>query len=194
MSSFNELQNIWNQQPQSVRGPQPVEIIRRAEDNTRKIKRKHQWTIGLLVVTVLVLSWYFMVYGIRATNTFSWGLCTMILSLVLRILLEYISYRKFQQIDIRSDFNTYAENIRRFYMRRKKLNYLYTPLILLAYSIGFLLLLPVFRQVFSSFFFWYIVLSGTIVLVLFAWMVTKQAKKEMQLLDFLKDIKNTETN
>ncbi len=194
MTSFNEIQDTWNRQPRAIQAPPAAEIISRAESNTRKIKRKHQWTIGLLVVTVLLLGWYFIAYGMQALNQFFWGLSTMILSLILRIFLEYISYRQFQQIDIRSDFNTYAENIRRFYARRKKLNFFYTPLVLLAYTIGFLLLLPAFRQAFSAVFFWYIIISGVSFLILFTWMIRKQAKQEMRLLDFLKAIKNAETS
>jgi hypothetical protein len=57
-----------------------------------------------------------------------------------------------------------------------------------AYIAGFLLLLPVFKKSLSAGFFWYIVISGWILLIFFMVLLIQQIKKEMRLLDFLKGV------
>ena len=41
MKTFEELQNIWDQQTASESQPTPTEIIKKAESHTKKIKRSH---------------------------------------------------------------------------------------------------------------------------------------------------------
>ena len=55
-------------------------------------------------------------------------------------------------------------------------------------TIGFLLLLPVFRKSFSAGFFLYIIISGCVFLIIFGMLMIRQIKKEMGLLAFLKDL------
>jgi uncharacterized membrane protein YgdD (TMEM256/DUF423 family) len=187
MTTFDDIQDIWNQQSDpEMHPPQPEELILRAEKNTRKIKMKQFWTIAVLGVSILFFSWYSLVYvGFR----FSWfhvGIALMFFSLLLRLILEYRSYISFRRIDIRSDFTNYTKGITEFYLNRKKLHYMVTPIVGSAYITGFILLLPAFKKSFSTGFFWYIIISGCILLIFFAVLLIRQIKKEMRLLDFLK--------
>ncbi|MFI5193986.1 MAG: hypothetical protein ACHQD7_08010 [Chitinophagales bacterium] len=122
---------------------------------------------------------------------FSWfhaGLALMFFSLLLRLIVEYRSYISFRRIDIRSDFTNYTRGIAKFYRSRKKIHYLVTPVVGGAYITGFMLLLPIFKKSFSTGFFWYIVVSGCSLLILFTVLLTRQIKKEKRLLDFLNEI------
>jgi hypothetical protein len=49
-------------------------------------------------------------------------------------------------------------------------------------------LLPVFKKSFSTGFFWYIVISGWSFLIVYTVLVIRQIKKEMRLLEFLKEV------
>ena len=186
MIPFNELQELWNQQPETGGKPQqPTDVIRLAEKNALAVKAKHRWTIGILSFTVLFLCWYFIALTGYVNPVFFTGALLMIFSLLLRVLLEYISFSKFQKIDVRADFKTYTEKLAAFYRLRKKIHFIATPLILLAYMGGFILLLPVFKQHFSSGFYYYIVISGIVLAIVFSWFIAKQIKKEMGLLHLL---------
>lgn len=189
MTTFDDIQDIWNQQHgPEIRPSQPESLILLAEKNTQKIKAKQSWTIAVLGASVLFFSWYSLVYvGLR----FSWfhaGLTLMFFSLLLRLIVEYRSYISFRRIDIRSDFSNYTKGITGFYRDRKKIHYVVTPMMSIAYIIGFILLLPVFKKSFSTGFFWYIVISGWSFLIVYTVLVIRQIKKEMRLLEFLKEV------
>ena len=109
-------------------------------------------------------------------------------TLLLRLIVEYRSYISFRRIDIRSDFTNYTKGITKFYRSRKKIHYAVTPVVSGAYITGFMLLLPIFKKSFSTGFFWYIVISGCSLLILFTVLLTRQIKKETRLLDFLNEI------
>ena len=188
MTDFNDIQGIWNQQSgPEMRSSQPERLILQAEKHIQKIKVKQFWTIGILGVSILFFCWYSLVYvGFR----FSWfhaGMALMFFSLLLRLIVEYRSYISFRRIDIRSDFTNYTKGITDFYRNRKKIHYVVTPMVGSAYITGFILLLPVFKKSFSTGFFWYIVFSGWALLILFTVILIRQIKKEMRLLDFLKE-------
>lgn len=189
MTTFNDIQDIWNKQngPETYL-PQMEELIIQAEKNTQKIKTMQYWAIGILGISMLFLSWYAFVYlGLQ----FSWfhaGLGLMLSALLLRLIAEYRSFRSFHRIDIRTDFMNYTKGIAAFYRSRRKIHYLVTPLAAIAYIAGFTLLLPVFRKSFSTKFFWYIVISGCCLVIVFAIHAIRQTRKEMSLLHFLKGI------
>ena len=190
MTDFNDIQQLWNKQDASTgKAQQPGELIRLAEKNNNVIKAKHRWTIGILSLTVFLLAWYFVSYSDFTINRFFSGLSLMIFSLLLRITLEYMSYRNFQKIDIRADFKTYTARVTQFYSTRKKIHFVITPLMLLTYITGFTLLLPIFRQILSTGFYIYIIVSGALFFIGFAWFMVKQIKKEMLLLHFLRNVK-----
>jgi hypothetical protein len=188
MTTFSDIQQLWNQQPAPAVRQQPGEVIKAAKKNMRTIRRNHLFTIVTLSLTTLVLIGYFFMYTNFKLNRFFAGLLMMALPLLLRIAVEYLSYRRFIRIDIRSDFTTYTNRITRFYSGRKKIHYYFTPLVLMVYFAGFTLLLPVFRQVFSAGFYLYIVISGILFCCFFAWFITRHSKKELLLLNFLKGI------
>jgi hypothetical protein len=193
MTTFSDIQQLWNRQPAPAVNQQPAAVMKAAQKNLRTIRMNHFFTIGLLSVTTLILTWYFLVYTDFTFNRFFAGLMLMAGSLLLRIAAEYFSYRRFSRIDIRSDFTTYTKRITAFYSGRKKIHFYLTPLVLLLYAAGFVILLPIFRQEFSPGFYGYILVSGILFCCFFTWLITRHIKKELLLLDFLKGIKDSDT-
>jgi hypothetical protein len=192
MSAFEEIQQLWNQQPLPVTGPQPTAVIKAAQKKLRIIRLNHLFTIGILSATILVLVGYFLAYTNFTVNRFFLGLLLMAGSLLLRVVLEYASYRRFNRIDIQADLSAYTSSVTRFYKGRKKIHFYLTPLVLLLYFGGFVVLLPVFKQTFTTGFYLYLVVSGTLICCFFVWMIARQVKKEMRLLDFLKNLTNSD--
>lgn len=189
MTSFDTIQYLWNQQSNTIIVSSHLEeLIELAEKKTRKIKTRQYWNIGILGISILLFVWYIAVFtGLRA-SWFHTGILLMLLSLVLRVVIETWSLVTLNRIDIRTDFRNYTKHITRFYKSRKMIHYVATPLILSAYSTGFWLLLPVFKKSFSTAFFVYIVISGGCFLVVFTFFMIREIKKEIKMLAFLRDI------
>ena len=193
MSSFTDLENAWQQQPGSgERRPQPETLIRLAEQKAKQVRTKHLVTIAILSITVLVIIWYFATYAGTTFNRFSIGLLLMIVSLLIRIVIEYISFRKLHKIDIRADFKTYTKQVTDFYSKRRVIHLIITPLLFAAYVTGFILLLPIFQEQFSEAFYIYVLVSGIVSMVVIAWVIIRANKRELKLLEHLKQSEEKE--
>lgn len=187
MSSFTDLENAWQQQPGSgEQRPQPEALIRLAEQKAKKVKTKQLVTIAILSITVIVIIWYFATYAGTTFNRFSIGLLLMIVSLLIRIVIEYISFRKLHKIDIRADFKTYTKQLTAFYNKRRMIHLIITPLLFAAYVTGFILLLPVFQEQFSEGFYRYVLVSGIVSMVVLAFVIIQVNRRELKLLAHLK--------
>jgi hypothetical protein len=191
MTTFDQIQQLWNNQVDTSIQLPAQELIVKAENNSKAIKLKHQHTIAILLGTLFLLFLYFIVYGNFTFSRFSAGLGLMILSIFTRTFIEYLSFRKFQQIDIKNSFTSYTANVTQFYSKRKKIHSIFTPIILLAYGLGFIVLLPVFKEELSTTMYLYVVISGSLFLLIFPFFIAKQNKKEMKLLSYLKNINLT---
>ncbi|TDO96588.1 hypothetical protein [Flavobacterium sp. 245] len=188
MKTFEELQNIWEQQTESDTKPTATEIIKKAEANTKKIKRSHFWTKVILSLTSLILISYYIWVGAYRQTLFSFGLCIMITMLLVRIAIEWISTKKLESLKTDVNLIEYSKLAHQFYEWRKKIHYIFTPIIYLTYIVGFTLLLPVFKDNFSSGFYLYILISGYAFLLIFGFFMIRIIKKEIRLLNFLKNI------
>jgi hypothetical protein len=188
MKTFEELQTTWNQQKDSNTKPAAADIIKKAEENTKKIRRNHFWTKAILTVTSVILIFYYIWIGANKNTLFSLGLGIMITMLMFRIILEWISIEKLKSLKTDVSLIEYSKLAYQFYQWRKKIHYILTPVIYLIYVAGFTLLLPVFKENLSKGFYLYIVLSGYGFLLFFGFFMIKMIKKEMQLVSFLKNI------
>lgn len=183
MNAFTDLEQAWQQQAVTdSQRPSPEQLMQRAEQQARQLKAKFRWTMGLLSLTVLILAVYFTTYAGFRFTAFSVGLLLMMGSLLLRIVLEWISARQFRRLDVRADFNAYLQQLTAFYRKRRWLHLVITPLLYAAYTAGFVLLLPVFRQEFSSGFYVYLLVSGFGSLVVLAWVIFKTNRRELSIL------------
>ena len=87
MKTFEELQNIWDQQTESNTKPAAADIIKKAEAYTRKIKRNHFWTGIILGLTAIILISYYIWVGAYRQTLFNLGLSIMIAMLLFRVVL-----------------------------------------------------------------------------------------------------------
>jgi hypothetical protein len=188
MRTFDDIQSIWNQQSETKSSPSGDSIILKAEKQIKKIKRNHYWTIGIISFTAMILIYYYIWTGAYRLNALSIGLTIMILMLLFRIVLEWISVKKFRKIPRSLSLLEYGKQTKSFYEWRKKVHLVLTPIIYFSYTIGFTSLLPVFKENFSYGFFMYCVVSGYGFLITFGYFVIKQIKRELNLLIFLRDI------
>lgn len=188
METFNELQNLWGQQPSAGKLPLPSEIIKKAETGKRKVKAAHQFTMGLLLITVIGIVVYFVAVSGYKIQRFSIGILLMALALLLRVMAEFVSLKKFSKINIANTLEQYRQEVAQFYSWRKKLHYTITPSTFLLYVLGFLQLLPTFKLYLSPGMYLYVIISGSLLLVGFPLMFYKGIKKELTILSFLRGI------
>jgi hypothetical protein len=183
MNAFTDLEQAWQQQAGTGKQrPSPAQLVQLAEQHARRLKAKFRWTMGILSVTVLVLAFYFATYAGFRFTAFSLGLLLMMGSLLIRIMLEWINALQFRRLDVRADFSTYLQQFTFFYRKRRLLHLFVTPLLYAAYTIGFVLLLPVFRQEFSTGMYVYLLVSGFGSLVVLAWVILKANRRELSIL------------
>jgi hypothetical protein len=194
MEKFEALQDIWNQQTVQNTPVLSDEIIAKATAQTKKMATIHLSTILILGVTLLCLIGFFFKLNLQAIGLPFLGILLMILSLFSRIILEFMSLKRFKKVDILSDFDAYTQEITRFYAFRKSIQFIVTPLSIGCYLIGFLLLLPFFKQGVSNSFFLYILISGSLFFVFITWIIIRQMKQELGILDFLKNTRRVMMN
>ena len=188
MKTFENLQDIWNQQNDLNTNKTASELIKKSEEHRKKIKLNHIATLIIIGFTTLILLCYFIWLGIYSVSIFTIGLGLMISSMILRIILELISIKKFNTINIETSLLEYSKNATSFYTWRKGIHFIATPIIYIIYTIGFSLLIPTFQEQFSTPFFIYLLISGYGFLIVFAFFLNKKLKNEMKILAFLKNI------
>ena len=91
-------------------------------------------------------------------------------------------YSCIQQLDRLVHFSTFLQQSTSFYRKRRVLHFVITPLLYATYIIGFVLLLPVFKQEFSNGVYLYFVFSGFGSLLVLAWFIYKANRKELSVL------------
>jgi hypothetical protein len=194
MEKFDVLQDIWNQQTVQNTPVLSEEIIAKATVQTKKMATIHLSTMLILGVTLLCLIEFSLSLNFQDISLPFLGILLMILSLFSRIILEFISLKRFKKVDILSDFDSYTMEITRFYAFRKTIQFIVTPLSIGCYLIGFLLLLPAFKQTISHGFYLYILISGSLFLIFITWIIIRQVKQELSILDFLKNTRRVMMN
>ncbi len=188
MTDFNQIQELWDSQSPMNSPVRADEIIRKAENHLKKIRRNHIGTIVILSVVVTVLVAYFGWVGLTRWTLFTTGLSLMIGMLVWRIILELISAKRFSRIKPDNSFSEYSEKITAFYTWRRKVHVVLTPLIYLSYIVGFVMLLPAFKANLGAGMFWFSVISGSAFFIGFGLYMIHLIRKEIMMLDYLKEL------
>lgn len=190
MNDFNQIQELWDSQSKKQPLIHPHDIIRKTEIHLQKIKRKYIGTALILAITLTVLIAYFLWIGFYQWSLFTAGMSLMMGMLSWRIALELISMKRFSKIRPNTSFIEYSERVTTYYIWRKRVHLLYTPIIYLIYIAGFILLLPVFKLNRSEGMFWYCAISGSVFLIGFGFLMISMIQKEIKMLSHLKNITN----
>ncbi|MEP2239616.1 MAG: hypothetical protein ABJI22_14710, partial [Maribacter sp.] len=110
---------------------------------------------------------------------FMLGIGLMIGSLVIRIAIELFSLKKLRKVNFSEDASTFKEDLTTYYTFRKYTHYLVTPVAVIVYTVGFIILLPLFKATLSNGFYIYILCSSVVFLVVFSVFLYKQVKNEL---------------
>lgn len=110
----------------------------------------------------------------------------MIGSLLIRILLEVLSIRNLNKMNMLLQQTDFKDDLIAYYSHRKFVHFLCTPIIIGSYVSGFLILLPLFKANLSDGFYSYIVISSIVLLIFFSVFIAKQIRNEIKELKRLK--------
>jgi hypothetical protein len=188
METFDELQTIWNKQPNVIGKTSATELIKKGEGHIKKVRAGQLGTIVILSTLIIVLVTYFIRMGAQKMNGLTVGLSTMIVVIIIRVVLEWLSVNKFKAIRSDKTLEEFSLKMQYYYQWRKKVHTLFIPIIYITYTIGFSLLLPSFKMNLSTGMYWYVVISGYGFLTAFALLMVRILRKEMKLLEFLKGL------
>lgn len=189
METFDELQNIWNRQPNVTGNTSATELMKRGEAHLKKVRAGHWGTIIIISVLILVLIGYFVSMKAYQMNGLTIGLTLMIVVMIARVVLEWMSASRFRSIRPHNSLAAFSAGMQEYYSWRKKIHSVFIPIIYILYVIGFTLLLPAFKANLSYGMYLYCVLSGYGFLTIFAFLLVRILRKEMKLLEFLRALK-----
>ena len=128
------------------------------------LKRKQGIKIFVLLITILILVGFFFYIEAYRNITVSMALLLMIGSLFVRIFVELLSINKLKKIDVTKNSSVFSEKMVAYYKSRIRTHYITTPIIIALYSIGFIILMPFFKENLSSGFYTYIAIIRNIFL------------------------------
>ncbi|MEO0527292.1 MAG: hypothetical protein AAFZ89_08705 [Bacteroidota bacterium] len=185
MSTFEDLQSQWKNQPEPQLPRKGSEMI---IGKVTELKRKQRIANLVLSVTILILIGFFMYISAYKESRVMWALFLMIATLIVRVIIEAFSIRWINKLKVAMNAHLFRERLIDYYKGRAWVHYVITPLLILAYIYGFMVLLPFFKASLSPGFYTYIVISSIVSLIVLGTFIAKQIRKEMRILGKLKNM------
>ncbi|SFZ90058.1 hypothetical protein SAMN05428642_101717 [Flaviramulus basaltis] len=183
MELFENLKNDWQNQSTQIPTDDGIKII---SNKIKALKSKQRITNIVLLATVAILVFFFFYVAAYTQSTATWGLILMILPLLVRVIIELLSIKKLDKLNKGIDFKSFKIKLESYYKSRKQVHFVLTPVVFAVYVIGFIMLLPNFKQALSSGFYNYILVSSVVIILLLAFFIIKEIKKELLFLNELK--------
>jgi preprotein translocase subunit Sec61beta len=184
MNSFEEIKSEWGKQDEIIVPENSFEALL---SKIKNIKKKQKITNVVLAITVFVLIAFFFYISGYKNNQVVLGLSLMIGGLVTRIVIEFLSIRYLKKLNTSKNNAVFKQGLIKYYSQRRIVHLVLTPIIVVLYAIGFIILLPLFKANLTSGFYTYIVVSSIVVLLVLGLFIGKQIKKELKELRVLKD-------
>jgi Na+/proline symporter len=181
MSDFDNMISGWKNQP-VPKAKNASEIISLARERLKDSRKKHLITSAVLGITLLVVITYALTVEGEGL-LFMAGIGLMVGSLLVRILIEWNSLVSLKKINIGEITNSYLTQLKGFYKKRRKIQGSVTVALFGAYVVGFLLLIPLFKQAMPSGLFIYIIVSGPVILAVLAYFIWKKVREELRNLE-----------
>ncbi|AXT18543.1 hypothetical protein D7030_07150 [Flavobacteriaceae bacterium AU392] len=179
MTAFKDLKSQWDSQPKIE---VPKNGLKQIIEKVVFVKNKQRITNIVLGTTIVVLCIFFFYITAYNNTLVSIALLLMIGALIIRICVERFSIKLLKQLDITIDSTMFRHKMIDYYKKRVKIHYILTPILILMYIIGFILLLPFFKEALSIGFYNYIKISGLIILIILSFFIRKQILKELLVL------------
>lgn len=188
METLDPLQSIYNSQVKKSPILQADQVLSLAKSALKKLKRDQYWTIGILSTTLLVLAFFFYEIGQFGDWILINGLSLMLGSLGIRVFLELWSRLQLRQLQPHQVMSVFVEKVRRYYENRKRIQFVWTPIIYLTYGIGLCFFLIAIQPHLSFAFFVYCLITGIGFWFGFIWVIRKSYQKELGLIEQLSEI------
>lgn len=179
MKNFDDLQSSWQQQEQP--GPKK-EGAKYIQDKVGNLRRTYVSTLLILTATLVGIAIFFYYFGVRLDGPIPTPVLLMTGALAIRIGAELFGKLELKKISPSQSAIAYGGRLKRFYGQRRWVHLILTPLSLLVYCYGFILLTPFYKDEVSRGFYRYIVISGIVFLLLLSWIIIRQAREELSLL------------
>jgi len=184
MTAFEDLKSQWQEQTKPETPNNGAKIILK---KINFIQKKQRITNVVLSVTILILIAFFFYINAHSTTLVAFALFLMIGALLIRVLIEIFSINKLKQMDVTKDATAFKMEMIAYYKNRIRTHYIATPILVLLYAIGFIILLPFFKESLSYGFYTYIWVSSIFILFILALFIGKQIKKELSQLKKIND-------
>lgn len=176
MNNFEELESNWKSQHEiQVTEEGFQELL----NGLRKIKNKQHITNAVLGSTAVILVIFFFYISGYSSQQVILGISLMIGSLLVRVLIELLSIRKLKKMNSVAQSTDFRNGLVEYYKGRKLVHFGWTPLLILSYIAGFIILLPLFKANLSAGFYTYIIVSSIVLLIVLSIFIAKQIKTEM---------------
>ena len=183
MENFENIESQWRSK---VLPPSPANGPQRVISAARKLKKKQTQSQIILFITVLILALFFFYTSAYKSEPVSLGLGLMMCSLIIRIILEFISKAKLRALSVNQEVVEFRKGLLAYYNSRKWIHYLFTPVLFIIYILGFILLIPVFKDTLSKAFFNYVFYSSIVIFMFLVLLIGVQIIREMNTLQQLK--------
>jgi hypothetical protein len=184
MNPFDKVKEHWTNQEEL----KPTETdFKEVLHQIKTVKKKQQITNAILAITIGILVYFFFYVAAYNSNRAILGLSLMIGTLLIRVILELWSIKSLDKMNTLLQMRSFQEAMIGYYKKRIRTHYVYTPLLILGYIMGFISLLPLFEANLSSGFYTYIKYSGIVVLLALSGLIIKQVALELATLRQLQD-------
>jgi small-conductance mechanosensitive channel len=178
MKTFEELQSSWQQKEQKINESFLKEITTRIQN----VKSKKKITMAILAITMAILFGYFLWVGIYAPPLFTVGLILMMAVLTIRIVLEWRSVNLLNRIPLDHSYYDHHQVMKVYHNSRIRIHQVITPILLIIYWIGFVMLLPTLKENLTSFWFTYVWISSIPIAIAMIVFIRYHIKKERKTL------------
>lgn len=179
MTAFEDLKSQWGNQNQSEI---PSDGAKKILEKITFVRRKQRITNMVLGATSIVLIAFFFYVSAYKFQPVMIGLLLMIGALIWRIGIEFSSLQTLRNIDVSTTFEKFKQQMIRYYSARTKVHFIATPIIILMYCLGFIMLLPAFKENLSSGFYNYILISSIVLILVLCLFIAREVKKELTIL------------
>lgn len=183
MTAFEDLKSQWGNQNQPEIPNDGAKRILKKINFVRKKQRITNIVLGLTTIILVAFFFYVSAYNFQSVMI---GLLLMIGALVFRIGIEFLSLHTLRNMDVSSTFEKFKQQMIGYYKGRTKVHFVATPIIILIYCIGFIMLLPAFKESLSSGFYNYILISSIVSILILCLFIAREVKKELTILKELK--------
>jgi hypothetical protein len=186
MKNFEEISEQWMSQK-----PQTAVSLNSIYKKVAHVKNKNIIAIAVLVLTAMVLIGYFSYYMFYASAVFNLGLLLMISSVSIRIALEVVSIIRLDRVPEHTNVKAYYERLKKYYKARIAVHKIWTPILLVGYWAGFVLLIPTFKENLSSFWYYYVTYSSIPIALIMILFIRYHIRKEQRVLEkVVEDLKS----